>query len=503
MSAKLRAWLTEESAGGFVRRFSLLFAVVVLVSWALALTSPPGVLRHLVPASVVAIIGGAFLWRRAEALLAFALVVLFHATLAGWIGHSLNLVDELGVAVLFLIAVPSAVIGPRRWMWWPRELAVVLLVIVGVLSSVMAAVPVGTWLPALALLLKSIAFLYVVMWSSFRVWELRAGMGLVLAVGSVTLVLGFVEMLDPPAFQQALGLSEYARTRAGLPVVKSLFVHPVLFAWFTAYVSLFLFSAFVVTRRWRWLIAALLFAVGPFVASRRRAILAVGGALALGLMRTLRPFPGLRTVLAAWGPVAAGFVLLIALFLPAVAGLYDLTVERYIQPGFGSEPPGSEEGFGENPQARITLYLKSTEIARDYLPLGAGLGRYGSWMSRVDYSPLYEEYGMSDIHGFRPANPRYVTDTFWPQILGETGVIGLGAYAAFIIAIALQLWRAAGRTQDPLLRMFTLGAGLIVVQAIVESLASAMFHSPPRIYLTYLAAGVVLSLEWRRSGQGG
>jgi hypothetical protein len=37
----------------------------------------------------------------------------------------------------------------------------------------------------------------------------------------------------------------------------------------------------------------------------------------------------------------------------------------------------------------------------------------------------------------------------------------------------------------------------VFAQAIVESLASSMFHSPPRVYLLYLAFGVVLSLAWR------
>jgi hypothetical protein len=39
------------------------------------------------------------------------------------------------------------------------------------------------------------------------------------------------------------------------------------------------------------------------------------------------------------------------------------------------------------------------------------------------------------------------------------------------------------------------------VQALIESLASPMFHSPPRVYLLYLAVGVVMSLAWRRRAE--
>jgi MYXO-CTERM domain-containing protein len=35
-------------------------------------------------------------------------------------------------------------------------------------------------------------------------------------------------------------------------------------------------------------------------------------------------------------------------------------------------------------------------------------------------------------------------------------------------------------------------------QAIMESVASSMFHSPPRAYLFFLVVGLVASLAWRR-----
>jgi hypothetical protein len=147
--------------------------------------------------------------------------------------------------------------------------------------------------------------------------------------------------------------------------------------------------------------------------------------------------------------------------------------------------------------ARVALYVGSVEIAADRLPLGAGLGRYASWMSRVEYSPLYEEYGLSDIDGLGPENPVYATDTFWPQILGEFGVIGLAAYVAFLAALGYRLWRESGRPDGGAIRILRLGAGMVFAQALVESAANAMFHSPPRVYLLFLAVGVVSSIAWR------
>jgi O-antigen ligase len=118
-------------------------------------------------------------------------------------------------------------------------------------------------------------------------------------------------------------------------------------------------------------------------------------------------------------------------------------------------------------------------------------------MSRVRYSPVYAEYGLSDERGLRPTNPVNITDTFWPQILGEMGVIGFVAYAGFMGSLGWIAWKLARDTEASVtLRVFRLGTGMVLVQAFVESLASPMFHSPPRAYLLYLVVGLVAA-AWR------
>jgi hypothetical protein len=207
--------------------------------------------------------------------------------------------------------------------------------------------------------------------------------------------------------------------------------------------------------------------------------------------------------------------------MPALTSLYQMTTEQ-LAPGLGPLPaptrapvvpgvtpaplvPGQDPGddaftVREGDVARVALYRASVSIARDYFPLGAGLGRYGSWMSRVEYSPIYREYGLDQIHGLRPHNPVFATDTFWPQVLGEMGVFGLVGYVVFLAWILLALWRSIDRTVTPLTRALCIGALLIFVQALVESAAAPMFHSPPRIYMTFLAVGAALAFVRLRSG---
>ena len=76
-------------------------------------------------------------------------------------------------------------------------------------------------------------------------------------------------------------------------------------------------------------------------------------------------------------------------------------------------------------------------------------------------------------------------------------MIGLAAYIAFLLTILYMLWRESGRPDGGDLRILRLGAGMVFVQALVESAANAMFHSPPRVYLLFLIIGVVMSIAWR------
>jgi len=173
-----------------------------------------------------------------------------------------------------------------------------------------------------------------------------------------------------------------------------------------------------------------------------------------------------------------------------------MTEESYL-PSTPEPPSGEEAPAPATPPdaVRLVLYRGSVEVATEHFPLGAGLGRYGSWMSRVEYSPLYDRLGFDRIWGLSREYPNFITDTFWPQILGEIGLFGLVAYLVFVAAVGFDLLRAARRFRaEPLLYVFTVGALMVFANGLVETLASSMFHSPPRIYLLFGAVGISLAL---------
>lgn len=85
--------------------------------------------------------------------------------------------------------------------------------------------------------------------------------------------------------------------------------------------------------------------------------------------------------------------------------------------------------------ARSMLLKTSFEIANDYFPLGTGFGTYGSYFSGVNYSPVYYIYNLQDIQGLQKKNPDFISDSFWPMIIGQFGYLGTILYMIAIIMI--------------------------------------------------------------------
>ena len=87
----------------------------------------------------------------------------------------------------------------------------------------------------------------------------------------------------------------------------------------------------------------------------------------------------------------------------------------------------------QSDSARYQLLITSILIARDSFPIGAGFGTFGSYMSAIHYSPVYRIYGISNVHGLIEGATYFTSDSFWPMILGETGIVGLVSIVIVII----------------------------------------------------------------------
>ena len=448
------------------------------------------------PIAAALVVAAVFWWRPPEGLLAFGMFALLAGTIEHWLDLDLLLFDEVGLLLLVAAAIGGrhAELGRFRLGWLETSLAV--LVAVAILSSVANAVPIVTWVAGLFLLLKGIGFFYLV-----RLLRLRPAdaerMGLVvLVVAGAICALGFVEWFDPAAFQGALGLPVRVEARGEVTVIRSIFLHPALFGWLTAFASLLGYARFATHRSWWALPLAMALNVGTFISGRRTPLLGVAAALGVGLLWHSARIGIRRAAFRIWLPAGAALVALAVITAPLVGRLATITASEY---GPSLELAG--EIFADDPrpevvedvQPRVALYAASLAIARDHLPLGGGVGRFGSHLSREDYSPLYERYGLDQVALLGPQSAQATTDAFWPMVLGETGVIGLVAGLFFFAGIGVLLWRAVSTAASARLRMIVLAALFVFIEALVRSATSSVFVAPPIAYFALGAAGIALS----------
>lgn len=139
--------------------------------------------------------------------------------------------------------------------------------------------------------------------------------------------------------------------------------------------------------------------------------------------------------------------------------------------------------FGENSEgmARGALTFASLEIAKDCFPFGTGFGTFASAPSGEYYSKVYSIYGIGDIWGLSFEHPEFVSDTFWPMILGQTGFLGLILYAYFIFLLFREVQKIF-----PLDKKAYLSGLGVLIYLLISSVAESAFVNPLALPLSII-----------------
>lgn len=141
------------------------------------------------------------------------------------------------------------------------------------------------------------------------------------------------------------------------------------------------------------------------------------------------------------------------------------------------------EYFNNPDWARNVLTMNSLNIAKDNFPIGIGFGTYASWASGESYSNIYYDYNISTTWGISPDFYEFIADTFWPMIIGQFGVLGLGIY----IYILLRIYKNIINNDN---LDYYFGQILALLYLIILSIAEASFSGP--IVVVYMALIAVL-----------
>ncbi|MBQ8611103.1 MAG: hypothetical protein IJ412_05255 [Oscillospiraceae bacterium] len=146
--------------------------------------------------------------------------------------------------------------------------------------------------------------------------------------------------------------------------------------------------------------------------------------------------------------------------------------------------------------AREILGATSLEIMRDYFPIGTGFGTFASNIAVKYYTPVYSMYGIANIHGLTVENSSFASDTFWPIIFGQTGLIGTVCYVSVLALLLLRIIKL--RKFD--VRLYA-GGLWIFAYLLISSMAESAFCNPLSIPFAFLL-GLLLVQEKQYKEKG-
>lgn len=393
-----------------------------------------------------------------------------------YLGRFVTYLDEGIILITFLLVILCLIVARKPFYTCKLQFPLLGVVIIGIIASISASVPVVVTGSALIILLKGFFVFYIFAHLRFREQDIQRYLRVLEIVAGVVLFLGMVDFINPVWFREAIGNKTFVNWRFGIASIQSIFTHPGLFGWFCAFVALFNLALYFTTKKKKFLFLFIAFAFGVIFSMRRKPIVGVLVATLAGML-TLPLYRKLKVTLA----LVVLVIFLGLLFGPQISGLISEGLQIYV--------------FHPNPTqiARNALYLTSIEIAKDYFPLGVGLGRYGGDIAARYYSPIYKKYALDRVYGLQPSG-HFLDDTFWPMILGELGIIGLFFYLWICWRLLIFAWQAQKVLDSPLKKAFAVGVFMVFIEGLVESLADPVFVKGPQAYFLFAAMGILYSL---------
>lgn len=137
--------------------------------------------------------------------------------------------------------------------------------------------------------------------------------------------------------------------------------------------------------------------------------------------------------------------------------------------------------------ARFLLYKYSFVIAKSNFPLGSGFGSFASFVSGKYYSPLYYYYGLNNTYGLSPDMYNFISDTFWPMIIGQLGFLGLLLFAYLITIFLSMIYK---RTKVNI--HSRLAAYIPMLYLLISSTSESSFANPIAV-IFFLVLGIILN----------
>ncbi|WP_047689100.1 hypothetical protein [Kocuria sp. ZOR0020] len=389
--------------------------------------------------------------------------------------------DELGVILALLLFTGRRLYVHGSVRAYPALWFFLAFAVLGSISSVVNTVPMGVMATGAFLFLKGPILGFAVAQLDWTKRDLPNVARFGACVVGFVLAITAINAVAPAAWNSVIGRVASVSERGGFSSLTGPFDHPVG-------LGTTMSMAFLAILLYRQLVAkgpvSLVLLIGSglaCIAAFRRKSIAAGIITALAV----------RAVLP--GPKAMYFAA-VAILLPVALVL-------------GREPltqvvTGTVDEYTANvaETARVLMTLEGLALALASFPLGVGFGRYASFTASENYSPLYEDRGYQWIYGMgRGDMGGFLSDTFWPAPLAETGILGGLCYAAALFLLVVPAWRMMRRAPERHVRWAGAVTLAWMLTLTIESVVAPVFVSPPMFGLPFVAAGVCTSLTARES----
>ncbi len=392
-------------------------------------------------------------------------------------GLATSYLDEVFVLLCVATLPLRRLIARKPLRTFPGQWWFVAFLTIGLLSSLVAQVPPTIFLAGAFVMGKGIPLAWAVAQLDWSERHLRCAARVAVGVILVALVASAVNAAVPGAWNAILASDTNAvEARGPLPSLIGPFTHPIDLGQFMSLSAVAIAAWRSAVRKSGFTLGLLLAtAVGAVLTGRRTAAASLAAAW-LWLQRMVRSVPVLVALVACL-PIA------IVLLVGPVVEVAQATYQDYASQS--------------TPEARTVLTIDSFGVAAEHFPAGAGFGRFGSAVAAENYSPEYVARGYPYIWGLGRgvADGRFLTDTEWPAILGETGYFGAAAFALGLAAV----YRAGRRLSRDGLRPVRRWVGLTMVgwlvAMLVQSIGTVTFTGPPVYGAFFALVGVCAALD--------
>jgi len=386
-------------------------------------------------------------------------------------------IDEIATAYITVVLVIRRLLAGHPLRRPPGIWLFAAFAFCGVLSSMVSAVPLAIASAGGILVVKGVLLYFALAqidWTRDDIpWLVRTAAWVV----SIALFCALINLVLPAQWTAVFANTGQAQYRSFLPSLIGPFTHPLQFGNFMSMVAIACATPLLYRARTRPRPPG---ATALFLASAVSAVLSFRRTAVVGMLAGLS-YLALRRRNAS--------LLVTALLVVPVAGVV-------LYPVFRDVAEATYQNFivdgAENARTRMTV--DSVALAFQHFPFGVGFGRFGSAIARDFYSIEYYRLGYDAVNGLgSPGNPnnhgRWLTDTQWPAIVGEAGLVGAAFFVAGLWRILTTFRKASHAAFLPVRLLGLTGVGWIF-HILLLSVAYPVFVTPPTSAMLFGLAGI-------------